>query len=187
MSTGSVPFVCRHFGTDLLGILHSSEALVVGAAFGPGAMPPKRSAFPDCAVPCCQRHGRVDAGICLPGHAGFYCAFHYHELFNPALYADMVRSLGCRSALGDMPPDVSSIVMSFVEGDGLTDHCRCGCCLWEWFDLRWVCPVEHYGHFEWVSAMHRTCLMMGFHWANLPASKKKMVTLRCCWMLGSRL
>jgi hypothetical protein len=46
-----------------------------------------------------------------------------------------------------MPPDVSSIVMNFVEGDGLDAHCWCGCCLREWFDVRWVCPVYNYGHF----------------------------------------
>ena len=32
MSTGSVPSFRRHFGTDLLGILPSYEALFVGAA-----------------------------------------------------------------------------------------------------------------------------------------------------------
>ena len=152
-------------------------------------MPPKRAAFPDCAAPGCQRHAMVHTDLRLPGHVGFrpYCGFHFHELFNPAKYGDMVRSLGCRSALGDMPPDVSSIVMNFVEGDGLDAHCECGCCLREWFDVRWVCPVEHYGHFEWISARDRICLMMGFHWVNLPASEKKKVTLVTGWLLGNRV
>ena len=147
-------------------------------------MPPKRAAFPDCAVPGCQRHGRVDAVHDLPGHAGFYCGFHYHELFNPALYADMVRSLGCRSALGDMPPDVSSIVMNFVEGDGLAVHCLLGCCLREWFDVRWVCPIEYYGHFEWIATRDQICLTAGLHWVNLSTLEKKKVTLLAVWLLG---
>jgi hypothetical protein len=129
----------------------------------------------------------VDALDDLPGHAGLFCGFHYYELSNPALYGDMVRSLGCRSALGDMPPDVSSIVMNFVEGDGLAVHCLCGCCLREWFDVRWVCPIEYYGHFEWISWRNRTCLITGLDWVNLSTSEKKKVTLLVGWLLGGRL
>ena len=147
-------------------------------------MPPTRAAFPDCAVPGCQRHGMVDALNDLPGHAGIFCGFHYHELYNPALYADMVRSLGCPSALGDMQPDVSSIVMNFVVGDGLAVHCLCGCCLREWFDVRWVCPIEYYGHFEWIATRDQICLTAGLHWVNLSTLEKKKVTLLAVWLLG---
>ena len=54
----------------------------------------------------------------------------------------------------------------------------------EWFDVRWVCPIEYYGHFEWIAARDQICLTAGLHWVNLSTLEKNKVTLLAVWLLG---